>query len=165
MALLSFLSLHDGHELPEDTAHWKGDSHYYSGLLDARRAKERGGKGKDEGPFRRDPSEATLPKKALDAFECSLGKHPDNTFSDVRLEMLFLTGLPTCHEVTLNPSYQTFPPLPLSLNLSDIESSLGSSKHHSHGLKSGLRATLRNVRVTKATFCETVSMSEGKQAG
>ena len=52
----------------------------------------------------RDPSEATLPKKALDTFECSLGKHPDNTFSDVRLEMLFLTGLPTCHEVTLNPS-------------------------------------------------------------
>ena len=98
VALLSFLSLHDGHELPEDTAHWKGDSHYYSGLLGARRAKESGGKGKDEGPFRRDPWEATLPKKALDTFECSLGKHPDNTFSDVRLEMLFLTELPICHE-------------------------------------------------------------------
>lgn len=30
-------------EAPEDTAHWKGDSHYYSGSTDARRAKESGG--------------------------------------------------------------------------------------------------------------------------
>lgn len=46
-----FLSAHADRKLPEDRAHWKRDSHYYSSIHNVRRAKEREGKGKDEGPY------------------------------------------------------------------------------------------------------------------
>lgn len=45
-----FLLPYADHKPPEDSAHWKGSRCRYSGQLDARRAKERGGRGNNEEP-------------------------------------------------------------------------------------------------------------------
>lgn len=61
MGTAPFLPPHAGHKPPEDSAHRKRGHHYYSGQLDARKAKEREDRGKDKGP---EVLKATLPKKA-----------------------------------------------------------------------------------------------------
>ena len=92
----------------------EGRCHYYSGLLDARRAKERGGRGKDEGPW---VPEATLPKKTFDTVECSSQRHPDTTLSGLRLKMLLLdtdraSNMPWGHLSPFLPNFPSSTPWP-----------------------------------------------------